>query len=124
MNTKFVELLARLPGRDDIARGEMVKKADAVATRLTAMLGRLDPETRREALDLIVEEVMGRSRKPNNGVGPDGRPTPEFLAWEQRTFDMDLFASGAREIERTGGVELKDIIDELNRGRQPDERVA
>jgi hypothetical protein len=124
MDAKFLELLARLPGRDDIARAEMASKADAVVGQLTAMFGRLDKETRRQALNLIVEEVLSRSKMPKEGLGPDGRLTPEFSEWERRTFDIDLFSSGVREIERTGGVELKDILRDIEQGRAPDERVA
>jgi hypothetical protein len=124
MNEKFVELLARLPGRDDTARAEMLKKADAVSSQLTSLFGRLDEATRRKFLDLILEEVMGRSAMPGEALGPDGRFTREFLDWDQRTFDRDAYLSGMREIERTGGLELKDFIHELEPGRETDERVA
>jgi hypothetical protein len=113
LNAKFHEFLARLPGRAPAALAEMVKKADAVSSQLTALFGAMDEKTRREGLDLIAEEVVHRSTPPENAVGPDGRPTPELMEWARRTFDVDAHLAGVRGIERTGGVELKDIIHEL-----------
>jgi hypothetical protein len=124
MNAKFEEFLARLPGRDDIARAEMARKADAVVSQLTAMFGRLDNAARQKFLDLIVEEVTDRSTMPSEVLDSNGRFTQEFRDWDRRTFDPDEYLSGVREIERTGGLELKDFLHELEPGRKPDERVA
>lgn len=45
----------------------------------------------------------------------DNPVTPEVLEWARRTFDEQEFLAGLREIERTGGLELKDFIQELER---------
>lgn len=39
--------------------------------------------------------------------------TPELLEWARRTFDEEVHLAGLREIETTGGLELKDFIHEL-----------
>jgi hypothetical protein len=45
---------------------------------------------------------------------PDSPPiTPELLEWARRTFNEEEFLAGLREIETTGGLELKDFIHEL-----------
>jgi hypothetical protein len=49
---------------------------------------------------------------------PDGRLPPEWDAWERQAFDKDAFLAGLREVERTGGVELKDFIHEIDRGEE------
>jgi hypothetical protein len=57
---------------------------------------------------------------PLNGVpspNPLGIPSeklpPELLEWARRDFNEEEFLEGLREIERTGGLELKDFIHEL-----------
>ena len=45
---------------------------------------------------------------------PNYQPvTPELLEWARRTFNEEEFRAGLREIEATGGLELKDFIHEL-----------
>jgi hypothetical protein len=44
---------------------------------------------------------------------PDGRLPPELREWSRQTFDVDAFMAGVRQIERTGGLELKDFLHEL-----------
>lgn len=56
------------------------------------------------------------NREPSaNGV-PDGKLAPELAAWEGRAFDREAFLAGLREVEETGGVELKDFLHELEEG--------
>jgi hypothetical protein len=50
-----------------------------------------------------------------NGV-PDGKLTPELAAWEGQAFDREAFLAGLRQVEETGGVELKDFLHELEEG--------
>ena len=38
---------------------------------------------------------------------------PEMLAWARQTFDEEEFLADIREIEATGGVQLKDFLAEL-----------
>jgi hypothetical protein len=44
---------------------------------------------------------------------PDGRLPPEWCDWESQAFDKQAFLHGVAEVERTGGVELKDFIQEI-----------
>jgi hypothetical protein len=38
---------------------------------------------------------------------------PDLLAWARQTFNMEEYLAGVRQIEETGGLELKDFIDEI-----------
>jgi hypothetical protein len=61
-------------------------------------------------------------------VAPEGRdgmtiyPVPrEVLDWARATFNEEDYVAALREIGRTGGVELKDFIHELEQGALPRE---
>ena len=43
------------------------------------------------------------------------RPTPEMLEEARRTFDMEEYLAGVREIEAGGGFKLEDFIEEIER---------
>jgi hypothetical protein len=43
------------------------------------------------------------------------RPTPEMLEEARRTFDEAAYLAGVREIEAGGGVQIDDLIAELER---------
>lgn len=43
------------------------------------------------------------------------RPTPEMLEEARRTFDVEEYLAAVREIERTGGVQIDDLIAEMER---------
>lgn len=47
--------------------------------------------------------------------------TPEVLEWARRTFNEEEFLAGLREIETTGGVEIRDLLDELEQEVPPRE---
>ena len=47
--------------------------------------------------------------------------TPEVLERERRAFNEEEFLAGLREIETTGGVEIKDLLDELEQEVPPRE---
>lgn len=76
----------------------------------------------RQVLCLIEEKFVERSTMPENAVDPDGKPTPELMEWARRTFDEEEFRTGVREIERTGGLELKDFLHERDQEGTPGER--
>lgn len=38
--------------------------------------------------------------------------TPEFLEWARRTFNEEVHLAGLREIEATGGVDIKDLLND------------
>jgi hypothetical protein len=52
---------------------------------------------------------------------PLPRMTPEQMDWSRRTFNLEEFIAGVHEIEKTGGLELKDFIHELEEGAPPRE---
>jgi hypothetical protein len=47
--------------------------------------------------------------------------TPEVMEWARRTFNEEEHLAGLREIEATGGLELKDFIHELEEEITPRE---
>jgi RNA recognition motif-containing protein len=62
-------------------------------------------------------EFMGCSPgEPSSGNGinrPTGKLPPELLEWARRQFTEEEIIAGVREIRETGGVELKDFIEEI-----------
>ena len=50
-----------------------------------------------------------------NGIaaGRPGKLPPELLDWARREFSEEEILAGIREIRETGGLELKDFIDEI-----------
>jgi hypothetical protein len=47
--------------------------------------------------------------------------TPEVLEWARRTFDEEVHLAGLREIEATGGVDIKDLLYDLEQEATPRE---
>ncbi len=43
------------------------------------------------------------------------RPTPEMLEEARRTFDEAEYLAAWREVERTGGVQIDDLLEEMER---------
>jgi endogenous inhibitor of DNA gyrase (YacG/DUF329 family) len=63
---------------------------------------------------------------PVNGLAAPGsvelpfaKLSPELLEWARRDFNEEEFLAGLREIEETGGLELKDFIQELEQEAEP-----
>ena len=52
---------------------------------------------------------------PEVANGVIERPTPEMLEEARRTFDEAEYLAAVQEIERTGGVQIDDLIAELER---------
>ena len=48
----------------------------------------------------------------------------EILDWARREFDQEAFIAGLREIQETGGLELKDFIHELEANAAPDRSIT
>jgi hypothetical protein len=41
---------------------------------------------------------------------------PELVEWAKQTCEEEEFTAALREVDQTGGLELKDIIKELQEG--------
>jgi hypothetical protein len=41
---------------------------------------------------------------------------PDLLTWARQTCHEDEFVAALREVEQTGGLELKDLLPELEEG--------
>ncbi len=55
--------------------------------------------------------------KPDSSNQPEPFPRqtipPEIVEWARQTFDKEEFLTHVREIEATGGVQLKEFIAEI-----------
>lgn len=51
----------------------------------------------------------------------DNPITPEIMEWARQNFDEEEFIAGLRQIRETGGWQLKDFIQELEKEAQPRE---
>ena len=61
----------------------------------------------------------------NGAAGPTPPPevagwriehaSPDILAWAAQTFDETAFLAAKREIEQGGGVQIDDLIDQIER---------
>jgi hypothetical protein len=109
MKGKFMELLAR-HGAGHAALGDMIRKGDALSSEVAAFLAGIDPAAREAALALIVEEVADKLASPG---GANGKPSPELLEWARKTFDLEEFKAGVREVEETGGLRFEAFIGEI-----------
>jgi hypothetical protein len=65
--------------------------------------------------------VNGTPRRPEPTPPPEvaswhiEHATPDVLAWATQTFDMEEFLAAKHEIEQGGGVQIDDLIAELER---------
>jgi hypothetical protein len=50
---------------------------------------------------------------------PSGKLSPELKEWVRGQLSAEEFLAGVREIEKTGGQELKDFIQELEQEAGP-----
>ena len=64
--------------------------------------------------------ALGHAGAQLNGVVADKIPQ-EILDWARCQFNEEEFVAGLREIRETGGLELKDFIDELEKAAAPRE---
>jgi hypothetical protein len=69
-------------------------------------IDRLSPE---QQLALALEIWDNLRTQPQSAPLP-----PELRDWAANQFSEEQIVEGVREIQRTGGVELKDFIHELN----------
>lgn len=137
MSQELFDLLTRSTPAE--ARQQLnlsVRDLDAQVLQLTASLnGQGDSPERRATIAYTTARSYESAAETNGAPGPlECTPelrelrdwvcryyrlqqqqylTPEFLEWAHRTFDEQVFLAGLREIEATGGLELKDFIHEL-----------
>jgi hypothetical protein len=60
---------------------------------------------------------------PGGGVGRSeaDKCSPELLAWADRQYSDEDVVAGIREIKETGGMELKDFMQEIDSVLSPDD---
>lgn len=79
-------------------------------------------------LKRVVAAALG-SRQPKaekSGARSSKKPhlstaVPETIEWARAHFDEEEIVAGLREVRRTGGLELRDFVRELEEAAGPDE---
>jgi hypothetical protein len=56
-----------------------------------------------------------------NNSASAGKPTPEIMEWVRQQINEEDIVAGLHEIRETGGLELRDFIDELEKAATADE---
>jgi hypothetical protein len=61
------------------------------------------------------------SRQPKKPRGINGfkKPTPALLAWAKKQYSKEEILAGLKEMKKTGGLELKDFLHELEEAAKP-----
>jgi hypothetical protein len=54
------------------------------------------------------------------GASTPAQLSPQLLEWARQQFNPLEFAAGLREVQETGGLELKDFVQELEQEAAPD----
>ena len=114
MSQEFLDVLARLvPSEDPQRLDRTARELDAVVQRLAIVLeGFGDAGAQRDILAHLSATTFTRLTDPN--AGPRSvKLTPELLEWARNQYTEEEIVAGLREIEATGGLELKDFIHEL-----------
>ena len=102
-----------------------------LAPRVQAFLDEMDARAREVPTSA---EPLPSVGIPSDGTGPSASPPlgsangfpviklpPEVLEWERQQVNEEEIVAGLREIEQTGGLELRDFLHELEQAAGPDE---
>jgi hypothetical protein len=121
MDPNFLDVLKRhaagLSGRSD----QISTDLEAACLRLAEVLGAVEPSVRQELLALIPPRILallGRNGSPSPEGIPGPQPMklpPELLEWYRQNTNMEEIMAELREVERTGGLELKDFLPQLEK---------
>jgi hypothetical protein len=108
LDTQVLQLTASLNGQDDSPEGQAL--VAYVTARIHEPLGEAKDSVPPLNLPAELEElrlwVCSYYRAQQQQY-----LTPEFLEWARQSFNEEEFLAGLREIETTGGVDIKDLID-------------
>jgi hypothetical protein len=150
MDQPFSDVFARHgSGETPQNQEEMSRALDEACRNLARALAACSPAARRDFLAAIasrveafVDEINARAQQVSSspvppssvGTGPNGLPPlgpadgfpviklpPEVLEWERQQVNEEEIVAGLREIEQTGGLELRDFLHELEQAAGPDE---
>ncbi len=121
MNNPFLDVLKRHHANGQSESDYRVSEAlDETCRKLAVLLSGCDAGVRQE----LLAESSSRVRALLAEVEAQPAPvplTPELREWLRQQFNAAEFLAGVREIEQTGGVELRDFIHELEEAARADE---
>jgi hypothetical protein len=72
----------------------------------------------------VLSESAAAGQAPTAPALASVKLSPELIEWARKSFSEEEFLAGIREIEETGGLELKDFIRELEQEAGPRDSIA
>lgn len=122
MSKTFLDILARQPGTVDPEKLVLLaREFDAKARELASLLQRCEASVRQEVQNEFAREVRAYLECVGAPAWNHSEVlTPEFREWALQQFSKEEIAAGLRDIEKTGGRELRDFLPELEQAAGPD----
>jgi hypothetical protein len=110
MSQNFYELLARVaPAEKPERREAAARELDVLTQRLVAIIENLgDSNAQRDILAFLSAKTLTRLENGATAIF-----TPDFLEWARTQYSDEEIIAGIREVQETGGLELKDFIQEI-----------
>jgi hypothetical protein len=145
MGQDFLDVFMRsTPAEARERLGLPARAVDAQVLRLTTTLNGQNDSSERQAIVAYVDARISESSAEAEGASQSIHLTPELeelrlwvcrhyrllqqqyltpevMEWARRTFNEEEFLAGLREIQTTGGLELKDFLHELEQEVMPRE---
>ena len=132
MTDQFLNVLKRhessgaLKTKEDLSRG-----LDDACLILAGLLSTYSPEARRDLLAQVMPAVLNLLDEFDELAphfptildcpGLPSKYSQELLEWARQQFSEEEFVAGLDEIRETGGRELRDFIQELEKEAAPHE---
>jgi hypothetical protein len=114
MNESFLDLLKRLAPAEPPAQLEATaRELDTLTGIFAEVVARLaDPNAQREIASHLSTAALARLAD-GTVPAPITKLTPELLEWARGLDTEEEIVAGIREVYETGGLELKDFIQEI-----------
>lgn len=115
MSQEFRDILGRVaPAETPETVENMARELEAIVRLLALTLRDLgDADAQRAILVHLNGATLARLANGTNQA-PFTKLTPEQLAWARNQFTEEEILAGLREFRETGGLELKDFIQEID----------
>ena len=118
MSNPFLDIMRRLGQNGQSDRDRRVSEAlDETCRRLAFLVSACDSRVRQELADEVSARVLTLL-----GQGEwAAHVPPDVLEWARRQFSEEDIVAGLHEIRKTGGLELRDFLHELEQAAGADE---
>lgn len=115
MPEDFLNILKQQANGDAARLAELL---DGACATMASILANCDPQARSQLLARITERLQP---PPQVEPFPREKLSPELLDWARQQFTEEELLAGYLEVKATGGLQLEDFIDELDRETRGDE---